>query len=74
MAYVFPIHHRNTHTIYVQNIPHLNGQCGAAMATDSHFEYANEVIKFSEILLKNDIFEIHRDSGVQHYIKSHKIY
>ena len=41
MAYVFPIHHMNTHTIYIQNTLHLNGQCDAAMATDSHFEYAN---------------------------------
>ena len=74
MAYVFPIHRRNTHTIYIQNILHLNGQCGVAMATYSHFEYANWVVKFLEILLKNGIFEIHGDSGVQHYINSHKIY
>ena len=41
MAYVFPIHHMNTHKIYIQNTLHLNGQCYVAMATDSHFEYAN---------------------------------
>ena len=42
-----------------------------AMVTDIHFEYANWVVKFSEILFKNGK---HGDSGVQHYIYSHKIY
>ena len=41
MAYVFPIHHRNTHTIYNQNTLHLIGICDVAMGTDIHFEYAN---------------------------------
>ena len=44
------------------------------MVADRHFEYANKVGKFSEMLFKNDIFEIHGDSRVQHYINSHKIY
>ena len=74
MTYVFPIHHRNTHTTYNPNTLHLIGQCDVAMVTDSHFEYADEVVKFSVILFKNGIFEIHRDSGVQNYINSHKIY
>ena len=73
MAYVFPIHRRNTHTIYIQTTLHINGQCDVAMATDSHLEYVNYVVKFSEILFENGIFEIHGDSGVQHYINSHKI-
>ena len=56
MAYVFPIHHRNTHTIYSQNTIHSIGHCDVAMVTDIHFEYANYVVKFSEILFKNGIF------------------
>ena len=74
MAYVFPIHQRNTHTTYKQNKLHLIGQCDVAMVTGSHFEYANWEVKFSVILFKNGVFEIHGDSGVQHYINSHKIY
>ena len=58
MAYVFPIHHRITHAIYNQNTLLLLGQCDVAMVTDSHFEYANQVVKFSEILFKSGIFEI----------------
>ena len=58
MAYVFPIYHRNTHTIYNRNTHQLIGQYDVAMVTDSHLEYANKVVKFSEILFKNDIFEI----------------
>ena len=41
MAYVFPIHHRNTYTIYNQNTLHLIEKCDVAMVTDSHFQYAN---------------------------------
>ena len=41
MAYVFPIHHRNTHTIYNQNTLYLIGRCNVAMVTNRHFEYAN---------------------------------
>ena len=74
MAYVFPIQHTNTHTIYIQNTFNLNGQCDVAMATDNILEYAKQVVKFSEILFKNGIFEIHGDLGVHHYINSHKIY
>ena len=74
MAYVFPILHRNRHTIYNQNTLHLIGQCNVAMVTDRHFEYANKVVKVSEILFKNVIFKIHGDSGVQHYTNSYKIY
>ena len=74
LAYVFAIHHRNTHTTYNQNTLHLIGQCDVAMVTDSHFEYANWVIKSLVILFKNGMFGIHGDSGVQHYINSHKIY
>ena len=44
------------------------GQCDVAMVTDSHFEYADWVVEFSEILFKNVIYEIHGDSGVQHFI------
>ena len=62
------------HTIYNRNTLNLISQCNIAMVTDCHFEYDNKVVKFSDILLKNDIFEIHGDSGVQHYINSHKIY
>ena len=40
------------------------------MVTDCHFEYANWVITFSEILFKNDK---NGNLGVQHYINSHKI-
>ena len=60
--------------MYNPNTLLLIRQCNVAMVTDRHFEYANKVVKFSEILFKNDTFEIHRDSGVQHYINSHKIY
>ena len=74
MGYIFPIHHRNIHTIDNQNTLHLIGQCDVAMVTDGHFEYANKVVKFSEILFGNGIFEIHGDSRVEHYINSHKIY
>ena len=74
MAYVFPIHHRNTHTIYNRNTLYLIGRCNVAMVTNRHFEYANYLVKFLEILFKNGVFEIHGDSGVQHYINSHKIY
>ena len=52
MAYEFPIHHRNTHTIYNQNKLHLIRQFDVAMVTDRHFEYANHVVKFLEILFK----------------------
>ena len=41
MAYVFSMHHKNTHAIYNQDTLHLIGQCDVAMVTDSHFEYAN---------------------------------
>ena len=34
----------------------------------------NQVVKFSVILLKNGIFEIHGDSGVQHYINIHCVF
>ena len=74
MAYVFPIHHRNTHTTYNQNTLHLIGKCDVAMVTDSHFEYASQVVKFSVILFKNNILVFRGDSGVQYYINSHKIY
>ena len=74
MAYIFPIHHMNTYIIYNQSTLHLIGPCDVAMVTDSHFEYTNQVVKFSEILFKYGIFKIHGDSGVQHYINSHKIY
>ena len=74
MAYVFPIHPRYTYTLYNQKTIHLIGQCDDAIVTDSHFEYANQVVKFSEILFKNGTFVIHEDSGVQHFIDSHTIY
>ena len=41
MAYVFPIHHMNIHTINNQNTLHLIGKCDVAMVADNHFEYAN---------------------------------
>ena len=44
------------------------------MVTDSHFEYANKVVKFSVILFKNGIFDMHGDSGEQHFVISHKIH
>ena len=56
MTYIIPIHHRNTLTIYNQNTLYLIDQCDVAMATDSYFEYANYVVKFSEILFKKGIF------------------
>ena len=40
MAYVFSIHHSNTHTIYDQNTLYLIGQYDVTMVTDSQFEYA----------------------------------
>ena len=58
MAYVFPIHHGNTRTLHVHNkyTLHLIGQCDAAMVTDSHFEYADYVVKFKKKMFKNSIF------------------
>ena len=56
MAYIISIHQRNTHIIYNQNTLHLKGQYDVAMVTDSPFEYANQVGKFSEMLFKNGIF------------------
>ena len=50
MAYIFPIQHWNIHTIYNQNTLHLIGQCDVAMVTDSHFEYANKVVKCLKIV------------------------
>ena len=61
MEYIIPIHHRDAHTIYNQNTLHLIDQCDVVMAADGHFEYTNDVIKFSENLFKNCIFEIHGD-------------
>ena len=70
MAYVFPIHHRNTHTIYNQQTLHFIGKCAVAMVTDGHFKYANWVVTFSEILPK---IGKNSDLGVKHCINSHKI-
>ena len=72
MGYIFPIHRRNTHTIYNQTTLHLIGQCDVAMLPDGHFEYANYLVKFSAIFFENGIFEINGDSGVQNKINLHK--
>ena len=71
MAYVFPIPHRNTHAIYNRNTLQLIDQWYVAMVTDNHFEYANQVVKFSEILLKNVFL---RSTEIQEYniISIHK--
>ena len=56
MAYAYPIHSRNTHALYNQYTPYLIGQCDVVMATGSHFEYANQVVKFSKFLFKKWYF------------------
>ena len=71
MACAFPIHHRNTHTTYSQNTLHSIDNCVVATVTDSHFEHSNKVGTFWEILFR---YGKKGDSGVQHYINSHKIY
>ena len=65
MAYVFPINHRNTHTIYNQKTLYLIGQCDVAMVADSHFEYANKEGKFSEILFKLYFWDARRFRSTQ---------